>query len=58
MPRSKSPLRFGLLAAACWLATLNATFAQDAAGITLKLSPADAEITRLIDLQPIGDGKS
>jgi hypothetical protein len=50
---SKTPLGFGF-AAALWLAAIASAFAQDAPDITLKLSPAEvAEITRLIDLQPI-----
>jgi hypothetical protein len=50
---SKTRLGFGF-AAALWLAAIASAFAQDAPDITLKLSPAEvAEITRLIDLQPI-----
>jgi hypothetical protein len=50
---TRTPLRFGLLAACLWLGTAPA-FAQEAQpDITLKLSPAEvAEIARLIDLQP------
>jgi hypothetical protein len=48
---SHRPLRFYLLATALWLSAAPA-FGQDA---TLKLSVAEVvEITRLVDLQPIG----
>jgi hypothetical protein len=49
---SHRSIRFYLFAAALWLSAVPSS-AQDAAGVTLKLSVAEvAEITRLIDLQP------
>jgi hypothetical protein len=50
---TKTPLRFALIAAGLWLSVASA-IAQNALDIALTLNPAQvAEITRLIDLQPI-----
>jgi hypothetical protein len=53
---TKTPLRFGFIAAALWLAVAASAFAQDVPDITLKLTPAQAaEIMRLVDRQPLSE---
>jgi hypothetical protein len=52
---SKTPLRFGLIAAGLWLSTAAAAFAQEAPpDITLRISASDIEVlSKALDALPI-----
>jgi hypothetical protein len=56
MPSTKVSLRFGLLAAACWLATIGGGLAQVPAEITFSLSRADiAVLATALDAIPYSE---
>jgi hypothetical protein len=54
---TKTPLRFGLLAAALWLTATASAFAQEAPpSITLRLGPSDIEVlSKAVDALPLSE---